>query len=83
MSASNQPLELNQSEREQVGTILTRRANEIALYSEAHRERYPQVADKLIMPASVEFALEREIKRLRALAAKINPPEPEPDAEEA
>jgi len=53
------------SDCEQVAEILKRRANEIASYTEEHREK---------MPGSVEMALTREMARLRALKEKIEPP---------
>jgi hypothetical protein len=66
------PLGLTPSEREQIATILARRANEIAGYSGDNRGK---------MPASVEFGLDLEMKRLRRLAEKVLPPQPEPDDE--
>lgn len=63
---TDQPI-LTESERRQIATILGRRANEIAGYK-------GDVRDK--SPASVEYALELEIERLRRLEAKIKPPEP-------
>lgn len=63
---------LTLSEREQIATILSRRANEIAGYSGDNRDR---------MPASVEYGLEIEMKRLRRLADKVRPPQPETDDE--
>lgn len=68
-------LELTSSERVQVATILSRRANEISGYKSEHScEKFPTPTDKLLMPASVEYALELEIQRLRRLADKISPP---------
>ncbi len=64
---------MTKSEKEQVATILTRRANEIAGYSEAHRESIHH-PNREAMPASVEYALELEMKRLRRLAELVNPP---------
>lgn len=61
--------ELTASEREQIQTILSRRANEIARYMEDLR-----ISGNGKMPASVEYGLELEIKRLRRLADKIVPP---------
>lgn len=55
---------------EQVADILKRRANEVASYSDQNRDK---------MPGSVVMALSREIQRLRALQAKIEPPKPEPE----
>ena len=65
--------ELTTSERGQIGEILERRANEIAGFSDEYR-RNPQHF------GSVEFALTREINRLRRLAERVNPEEP--DAED-
>ena len=62
--------DLTKSEREQIGTILERRANEIAGFS----------GDYCNGPehhGSVELALTREIERLRRLAVRVNPAEPE------
>lgn len=60
-------IELTKKEREQVAEILKRRANEIAGYQSDLRNKQDL--------ASVDFALEREIKRLRNLADKVNPPD--------
>ena len=64
--------DLTKSEREQIGTILKRRANEIADFSSGYR-------DKPDHYGSVELALTREINRLRHLANRVNPSEPEED----
>lgn len=65
--------ELTQSERVQIEEILERRANEIAGFSDEYR-RDPKHY------GSVEFALTREIQRLRRLAERVNPqPEEEED----
>lgn len=61
--------ELTPSERVQISQILERRANEIAGFSDEYR-RDPKHY------GSVEFALTREIQRLRRLAERVNP-EPE------
>ena len=58
--------ELTQSERVQIEEILERRANEIAGFSDEYR-RDPKHY------GSVEFALTREIQRLRRLAERVNP----------
>jgi hypothetical protein len=63
--------ELTKKEREQVAEILKRRANEIAGYQSDLRNKQDL--------ASVDFALEREIKRLRNLADKVNPPDTDDD----
>ncbi len=60
--------ELSESERGQIATILSRRANEIAMYKSEH---YKPINNQEAMPASVEYALEREIERLRRLAGKL------------
>ena len=66
--------ELTPSERAQIGQILSRRANEIAGFSDSYRNDPKHFG-------SVEFALTREIERLRRLAARVNPePEDEEDA---
>ena len=65
---------LTLTEREQIAEILKRRANDIASYKMRHL--------KDDEPASVEFALSREISRLRRLAERVNPREPEGDGEE-
>lgn len=62
---------LTKDECNQIATILERRANEVAGYCEDNKEKYPREITKLTMPASVQYALELEIKRLRALAGKI------------
>lgn len=67
--------ELTKSERAQIGEILERRANEIAGFSDEYR-RDPKHY------GSVEFALTREIQRLRRLAERVNP-EPEEEEEES
>lgn len=64
-------IELTKKEREQVAEILKRRANEIAGYQSYLRNKQDL--------ASVDFALEREIKRLRNLADKVNPPDTDDD----
>jgi hypothetical protein len=63
---------LTPSEREQIATILSRHANEIAKYSGDKRD---------VLPASVDYGLKLEIKRLRRLADKVCPPQPEMDDE--
>lgn len=68
------------AQREQISTILRRRANEIAGYSDEHKER-PVRPDIKGMPASVEYALELEINRLRKLSDLVAPPKP-PEPEE-
>lgn len=64
--------ELTKAERKQIGEILSRRANEIAGFGDKYR-REPEHY------GSVELALTREIERLRRLAERVNPEEPEND----
>lgn len=61
--------DLTDTEREQIATILERRANEIAAFNDDLR-RTKDIA-------SVEFGLSLEVKRLRRLAARVNPPKPD------
>lgn len=58
------------SERAQISEILKRRANEIAGFSDGYRNNSGHFG-------SVEFAMTREINRLRRLAERVNPTEPE------
>lgn len=67
--------DLTPSERRQIEEILDRRANEIAGFSDEYR-RDPKHF------GSVEFALTREIERLRRLAERVNPPPPEEEDEQ-
>ena len=64
--------ELTKSERKQIAEILDRRANEIAGFSADYKNDGNHFG-------SVELALTREIERLRRLADKVNPPDPEDD----
>ena len=66
---------LTKSEREQISEILKRRAQEIAVFSDDYRREPSHYG-------SVEFALTREIERLRRLASRVNPPEPQEDDEQ-
>ena len=61
--------ELTSKERKQISTILNRRANEISGF------KMDLVKGKDL--ASVDYALELEINRLRRLAERVDPPEPE------
>jgi hypothetical protein len=61
--------DLTSSERDQIATILKRRANEIASFK--------MDLSKGKDLASVDYALEREIERLRRLAERVDPPAPE------
>lgn len=67
--------DLTQSERTQIAEILSRRANEIAGFSNDYRNDPKHFG-------SVEFALTREINRLRRLAERVNP-EPEEEDDDA
>lgn len=62
---------LTNTERDQIATILKRRANEIAMF------KMDMSKGKDL--ASVEYALELEIDRLRRLAERVNPAAPEDD----
>ena len=62
--------ELTRSEREQISEILRRRANEIAGFNDEYRRDEKH-------HGSVEFALSREIQRLRRLSERVCPPDPE------
>lgn len=64
--------ELTKAEREQVAEILNRRANEIGGFYDDYRRRPEHYG-------SVELALDREIGRLRRLAERVSPAEPEND----
>ena len=66
--------DLTKPEREQIAEILERRANDIA----SHMRTVLKDGE----PASVELAMTREVSRLRRLAVRVNPPEPEEDSEE-
>lgn len=56
------------AERKQIAEILSRRANEIASYSDEYRKNPAHYG-------SVELALSREIDRLRFLEGRVNPTE--------
>ena len=62
-------LELTPKERAQIATILKRRANEIS--------GFKMDLNKGKDLASVDYALELEIDRLRRLAERVDPPQPE------
>lgn len=68
--------DLTTREREQIGEILSRRANEIAGFANDYRQKDDHFG-------SVEMALTREIERLRRLADRVNPQEPEEGADHA
>jgi hypothetical protein len=57
---------LSKKEAEEVSEILSRRANEIAIY------KTDMMKEKHYL-GSVELALTREMERLRSLAEKVNP----------
>ena len=61
---------LTKTERNQIGEILRRRANEIAGFADRYRNQPEHFG-------SVELAHSREITRLRRLAERVDPPEPE------
>jgi hypothetical protein len=63
-------VDLTTSERKQIAEILERRANEVASFSDEYRRNPGHFG-------SVEFALTREIERLRRLAERVNPAEPD------
>lgn len=65
-------MELTRKEQEQIAEILTRRANEIAGFSSDYKGNPGHYG-------SVELALTREIERLRSLASRVCPPEPDED----
>ena len=66
--------DLTKSERSQIAEILTRRANEIACFSLEYQRDKGHFG-------SVEFALSREIQRLRRLAERVNPKDEEGEDE--
>lgn len=66
--------ELTKAEREQIGEILSRRANEIAAFADDYRRKPEHFG-------SVELAHTREIQRLRRLAERVNPADPEEDVD--
>jgi hypothetical protein len=61
---------LTKKERADIAEILERRANEIAGFGDDYRRKPDHYG-------SVELALSREINRLRRLAERVNPAEPE------
>lgn len=65
---------LSQAKREQIAEILRRRANEIASFHTQY-QKDPQHF------GSVEFALTREMRRLRHLAGSVCPPVHDEDEE--
>jgi hypothetical protein len=81
MKSIDQSIELlSIAERKSAAEIFNRRANEIATFRSdlesklSEREGNPL---NISFPGSVEMALEREISRLRRLAAKIDVPDPD------
>lgn len=67
-------VELVKKEREQISTILKRRANEIAMF----KMDFAKGKDL----ASVDYALDREIDRLRRLAERVDPADADEEDEE-
>lgn len=63
---------LTKDEQEQIAEILKRNANEIARFADEYRREGPVIS-------SVEFALSREIGRIRDLVDLVNPPNPQDD----
>ena len=61
---------LTKKERNQIGEILRRRANEIAGFAGSYQNDPKHFG-------SVELAMTREMERLRRLAERADPPEPE------
>lgn len=61
---------LTRQDRKDIAEILDRRANEIAGFRTDYAKGDPHYG-------SVELALDREITRLRKLADKVRPAEPE------
>jgi hypothetical protein len=61
---------LTKKERSDIAEILERRANEIAGFSDDYRRKPDHYG-------SVELALSREINRLRTLAERVSPADPE------
>ena len=62
--------QLTNTEQKQIAEILSRRANEIAGFAGDYKQDGKHFG-------SVELALTREIERLRKLAIRVCPPEPE------
>lgn len=62
--------DLTKSERKQIAEILDRRASEVARFNRQYTEQPEHYG-------SVELAHKREIERLRHLANRVNPAEPE------
>ncbi|MCU7998074.1 hypothetical protein [Shewanella sp. SM95] len=67
-------IKLTASEQQQISEILSRRANEVAGFSDDYRRKDEHYG-------SVELALTREVLRLRNLANRVNPPKPKDDEE--
>jgi hypothetical protein len=62
--------DLTKEDRQRIAEILCRRANEVAAFVDDYRRDGKH-------HGSVELALTREVERLRSLAEKVNPPEPD------
>jgi hypothetical protein len=69
-------IDLTKAERQQIAEILSRRANEIAQFTDEYRRDGNHFG-------SVELALTREINRLRKLEVRVDPPEPTNEDEPA
>lgn len=67
--------DLTKAERAQIGEILSRRANEIAAFAAGYCGKPEHLG-------SVELAHTREIERLRRLAERVNPAEPEEEEDD-
>lgn len=75
--------ELSDRERKDIEEILRRRANEVASFISDLNGRISDHIGKPFrvhdVPGSVELAIEREVSRLRTLAAKLALPVPAED----
>lgn len=65
-------VKLTKADRQQIGEALRRRANEVAEFGDEYRRNPTHYG-------SVDLALSREVDRLRQLADRVDPPEPEQD----
>lgn len=77
-------VELTLSERKQIAEILERRANDIASFKMECARTWEREGSKVTpsgvritpeLPGPVDFALSREMERLRNLATRIKPSE--------
>lgn len=69
-------IDLKRKEQREIAEILSRRANEIAGFLNDYRAKPDHYG-------SVELGLTREMSRLRDLADRVNPPEPDTDEDDA